>query len=274
MNSLWLAVWSIITLFFSPNLSAHAQSGSGQDTKEKALGLITDTADRICNVVTTKGSVDSKSASGEVRAQLDGLLRRLGNLQISGSGDITSAQYEGVLREDLTKALKESSDCKLKVFEKLVEKMLPDPDQRPAEPRAASPMPVVTFPPPQQTAPPAPSPAPQPPPAAPSPGYNVSQAFTQGHWTTRSVAECGSRFYTWVIDGDQMTFTDQSNQVDIERILERRPGGFITMTASSYHAPGHAVEAPGTRWVYQFLSNDSVRVQKLSTGTTFTLTRC
>lgn len=90
------------------------------------LKAITDTADRICGIVATSGDYQSVKAQGDVNAQIDGLLKKLASLGISGDVSLNTEDYKGVLRSDLPTALKNVIECKLKVFDTLQKKILPD----------------------------------------------------------------------------------------------------------------------------------------------------
>jgi len=68
------------------------------EAQQKALELITNTADRICNIVSTKGDADSTEAKGDVKAQVNGLLSKLADIGVSGSGGINNETYQNVLR--------------------------------------------------------------------------------------------------------------------------------------------------------------------------------
>lgn len=94
------------------------------DARQKALDLITNTADKICNVVSTKGEANTSEVKGNVTAQLRGLASKLADVGVSGTGSITSGQYESVLRSDLAATLKDNAACKLKVFDTLQDKLL------------------------------------------------------------------------------------------------------------------------------------------------------
>jgi hypothetical protein len=102
---------------------AHAAS---LDAAE-ALDLITKTADRICNIVSTKGEAESSEVKGEVKAQLNGLAAKLADAGISGSGIIKSDKYQNVLRQDLASTLHDNASCKLMVFGTLQAKLLSSP---------------------------------------------------------------------------------------------------------------------------------------------------
>jgi hypothetical protein len=94
------------------------------DAQQNALELITNTADKICNVVSTKGEANSSEVKGNVTAQLRGLASKLADVGVSGTGSITTEQYESVLRSDLAATLKDNAACKLKVFDTLQNKLL------------------------------------------------------------------------------------------------------------------------------------------------------
>jgi hypothetical protein len=68
---------------FSPAFSVYAAAPLDA---QQAMDLITNTADRICNVVSTKGDVESSEAKGEVKAVLSGLAAKLADVGVSSSG--------------------------------------------------------------------------------------------------------------------------------------------------------------------------------------------
>lgn len=115
---------------------------------QKALELITNTADKICNVVSTSGEANSKEVQGSVAAHLSGLASKLADVGVSGSGAINNKAYQNVLQADLAATLKDNAACKLKVFDTLQDKLLKS--------ETASPAPAVPTAP---TAPVAPKPS-------------------------------------------------------------------------------------------------------------------
>ena len=82
------------------------------DDTPAALNSISDTADRICGIVTTQGETHSSSVSGDVHAELSGLARYLASIGVSGAGEIASSNYQNVLQQDLPAALRDARDCK------------------------------------------------------------------------------------------------------------------------------------------------------------------
>ena len=111
------------TLSLRPDVATAADTGA-------ALGAIADTADRICGIVATQGEAAGSNVKGDVHAELNGLAKRLASLGVSGTADITSSSYQGVLQQDLPTTLKDVRECKLGVLEKLRTTLLPGIAQR------------------------------------------------------------------------------------------------------------------------------------------------
>jgi hypothetical protein len=104
----------------TPNI-AHAEN---LDAQQKAIDLITNTADRICNVVSQKGEASGSEVGAKVNAELKGLASHLLVAGVSAEGSHKDDQYQGVLREHLADTLKDNTACRLKVFEDLKDKFL------------------------------------------------------------------------------------------------------------------------------------------------------
>ena len=109
----------------------HVAGAASLDTAAQALDLITTTADKICNVVSTKGETDSYDVQGQVKAQLSGLAAKLAGVGVSGTGGINNEQYQNVLRKDLASTFHDNAECKSKVFQTLQAKLLPETIQAP-----------------------------------------------------------------------------------------------------------------------------------------------
>ena len=118
-----LGLMSVATAFAS--FPACAQSVA------QALQEITDTVDRLCGNVATSGQTNAASGAAEVKAELNGLAKRLADLGVSASGSTSSSTYEGVIQQELPTALRDVRECKLKVFQTLQEKLLPDAQSTP-----------------------------------------------------------------------------------------------------------------------------------------------
>ena len=120
MATLTMRTLAAVILVFS----GYVADAQPLDDQAKALKLITDTADRICNVVAAAGSSKSLEVQGQLKAELNGLASRLADVGISGAGKLNEEQYQNVLRQDLAGTLRDNAACKLKVFETLSSKML------------------------------------------------------------------------------------------------------------------------------------------------------
>jgi hypothetical protein len=116
-----IVIVSLALLASAGLTESYAQSLEAQT---KALDLITMTADRICNIVRLAGNSQSLKVTGDVKAQLSGLIKQLADIGISGAADFNTDQYEGVLRADLAATVERNAECKLKIFDKLQEKMI------------------------------------------------------------------------------------------------------------------------------------------------------
>jgi len=90
-----------------------------------ALKIIRETADSICYTIEQRGSEDDKELNGKIQVKVAGVLSRIAELDVSGGGQLKSAAYQGVLRDQLLPALVHSVNCKNDVFHTLVEKMVP-----------------------------------------------------------------------------------------------------------------------------------------------------
>jgi peptidoglycan hydrolase-like protein with peptidoglycan-binding domain len=90
------------------------------------------------------------------------------------------------------------------------------------------------------------------------------KSFT-GRW---SDGNCAVRWNDWSTSGLDITFHDQSGGIDVERVIDLQPSGFVTQALVVSHG------AQPSRWRYQPAPPDGMRVQNLSTGTKFFLRRC
>jgi hypothetical protein len=133
MRSLRHAAVGLAMLLPSAVTSADAPDYS------QALKEIIVTADQICGTVATSGQSSDLQMKGDVKAQLSGLARKLADLGISGTGDITSANYQGILQAQLAATLKDERECKLAVFTSLKDVLLPAPASPPAPEPARDP---------------------------------------------------------------------------------------------------------------------------------------
>lgn len=113
----------------------------------EALGLITQTADRICNAVSTQGSSQSAEAKGQINAQLRGLTSKFIDAGGSVSADVNRESYQNVLRQDLASVINNNTACRERVFNSLQSKLLVSSQMTPTLPTTSNPgSPTVSQP--------------------------------------------------------------------------------------------------------------------------------
>jgi hypothetical protein len=103
--------------------SAFAQSNG--DNTVAVLSVIKTTAADICTAVPTEGSGADIDLTGTAKAKVDGLVDKVTSLGIEGAGRFQEKRYKGVLQKDLAQAISAQNNCKLAVFNTLVDRMIP-----------------------------------------------------------------------------------------------------------------------------------------------------
>jgi hypothetical protein len=84
------------------------------------MRLINDTSATICNTVEHATGESSRSqVCGEVSGQLKGLLGRLAQAGMQGTGTLTTEQYDGLTRDAAAIALNGDRDCRERLFDKM-----------------------------------------------------------------------------------------------------------------------------------------------------------
>jgi hypothetical protein len=96
------------------------------DAQTKALRAISAFAAETCgNPVAFEGTSTNLELSGDIKAQLQGLVAQVAAVGMTGAGKYKSDAFKNVLHEQLAEALKDNATCRLKVFELLQQKMVP-----------------------------------------------------------------------------------------------------------------------------------------------------
>lgn len=106
-------------------LVSNASMASGATASSEAIQQITQAADAICVKAATGGSSSKVTASADVKAELDNLLRKLAKLGVQGAASYQAETHEGVLANQVLDAARESNECKLHVFDVLTDKLVP-----------------------------------------------------------------------------------------------------------------------------------------------------
>jgi hypothetical protein len=122
----------VVGLFTLIGSATYAQTSS--DKFAEAIQTIIGTAERLCGSIAQSGSSTSVEVKGDVKVELNTLLKRLADLGIAGAGSVTMESYEGVLQNELAAALKDEHTCKMSIFKALLNRLVPDvPQQDPRE---------------------------------------------------------------------------------------------------------------------------------------------
>jgi hypothetical protein len=88
--------------------------GDYLDEQERALHIIADFSDRLCQKIPLTGRGSNLELSGEAKAELNELLKKFANIGITGAAKYQQSEYQNVLQQDLARELNDSRDCKLK----------------------------------------------------------------------------------------------------------------------------------------------------------------
>ena len=96
------------------------------EDQEDALKLIISTVNGICAPVSLEGSRSKFELTGEGKAEIEGLLKKLVDLDIKGATKFQRGQYIGVLQRDLASVLISNTACKSVIFSELQKKLIPN----------------------------------------------------------------------------------------------------------------------------------------------------
>lgn len=107
----------------------HSLQAVGADNsferEQKALDVIADFADRMCKDIPLQGTRSGGELSGSAKAELRGVAKKVADLGVEGAAKYQTGRYESLLQSDLVDALKNSADCKLRIFDSLKDRFLP-----------------------------------------------------------------------------------------------------------------------------------------------------
>jgi uncharacterized protein YecT (DUF1311 family) len=112
---MWWTVLGVIAASLIGIDCADAQNELGRQTQ--ALVVIGAFVDKMCYTVDTAG--------GQTDTVLNGAFDQVSALNVKGSGQLTREEYRGVVRDQLANTLKFTQDCKIKLFDTLIDRMLP-----------------------------------------------------------------------------------------------------------------------------------------------------
>lgn len=99
------------------------------DKQKEALNLIVTTAKELCDNVPLSGGTEGVQLTGEAKAKVSGIVKKLADLGLEGAVKYKSNEYEGVLQEDLAAIVNKSANCKMDVWRDLQDKLVLPPEQ-------------------------------------------------------------------------------------------------------------------------------------------------
>ena len=96
------------------------------ELKAKALRLIGEHANNTCNRISDTGDNITVDISGNMSAELKGVIKNLVDLKSGGKGMYRKETSSGIVKEELrVTAFKDSNECRLEVLKEL-KSMMPD----------------------------------------------------------------------------------------------------------------------------------------------------
>jgi hypothetical protein len=125
------------------SLPSHAVTADTDYIKHnrELLDLITDTADKMCKDIPLKGSGSDFAASGNLSAEVSGLAKKLTDAGAKIEGSYQSHEFQGLLQQDLLKALQNSTQCRLLIWKDLKGQFLPNAPAKKTQSSDAQPRP-------------------------------------------------------------------------------------------------------------------------------------
>ncbi|WP_455387739.1 hypothetical protein [Petrachloros mirabilis] len=117
----------LIALVAACSFSLAANSVAAQSSlaeQERALNMIADFADRLCKDIPLEGEGDNVELSGKAKVELSGIIKKIADLGVEGAAKYQKTEYKGLLQKDLVRALQDSTNCRLQVWNDLKEKIL------------------------------------------------------------------------------------------------------------------------------------------------------
>ncbi|XNH21134.1 hypothetical protein BCV28_00560 [Vibrio cyclitrophicus] len=120
--------FSLISLLVTGTTLSWSSYGYELDKQKEALNLIVTTAKELCENVPLSGGTEGVQLTGEAKAKVSGIVKKLADLGLEGAVKYESNEYEGVLQEDLAAIVNKSANCKMDVWKDLQDKLVLPPE--------------------------------------------------------------------------------------------------------------------------------------------------
>ena len=123
---MYISFFRVFVIFI---LIAQVSFAGSLDQKQKALDIIAAFADRMCTKVPLTAKDDSLELTGEGKADLQVMIKKVANLGFKGAIKYKDSEYIGYLQKDLISALENSLNCRLIIWEDLKNHLLGSDEQ-------------------------------------------------------------------------------------------------------------------------------------------------
>lgn len=119
---------AFVTLVVFAMLGGHSSEGYAADLEkqEKAIKIIREAARDLCESSPIEGGGETLELSGEGKAKVNGIVSKVVDLGFQGAAKYKKDAYNGVLQGDLAETINSGNQCRLKVFESLKDKLIPE----------------------------------------------------------------------------------------------------------------------------------------------------
>lgn len=115
--------------------SIQAQESGMLARQKEALAVISEFSKTICDEVAKSGVSESVELTGDAKARLNGVVKKLADIGVGGAVKYQRSDYQGVLQSDLATAIRDQNNCRFNVFKELKDKILPSPSATSQVPR-------------------------------------------------------------------------------------------------------------------------------------------
>ncbi len=105
-------------------LSSSSVYGESPALDKEIVITIRDFVEQMCPTIPLEESSSSTELSGNTKAELKGLLKKLADLGIQGALKYQESNYQGLLQNDLYAATRDSTNCKMNVSTMMLGKLL------------------------------------------------------------------------------------------------------------------------------------------------------
>lgn len=134
-----------VTVLMACSMVSPGYATTDLDRQQKALSIISDFASKLCQDIPLSHETSSLDLSASLKAELKGIAKKVADLGFNGATKYSNTKEQGLLQQELAKALADSRSCRMKVWEDLKEKLVVSETSAVPRPRLTKPtLPEVT----------------------------------------------------------------------------------------------------------------------------------